>query len=70
VEFIKEYVMQGEGISFLSEFEVEREVKMGLLKGLRVKESPIFLKTYVVFLKDMELSLPAQAFLRLTEVLF
>ena len=67
VDFIKEYVMQGDGISFLYKSEVEREVKMGLLLGLKIKEGPIFLQTDIVFLRDMELSPPSQAFLRLTE---
>ena len=67
VEFIKEYVLQGEGIAFLYKAEVEREVNMGLLLGLKIKEGPVFLQTDIVYLKDMELSPPSQAFLRLTE---
>lgn len=67
VEFIKEYVMQGEGIAFLYKAEVEREVDMGLLLGLKIKEGPVFLQTDLVYLKDVELSPPSRAFLRLTE---
>jgi len=67
VEFIKEYVLQGEGIAFLYKAEVEREVNMGLLLGLKIKEGPVFLQTDIVYLKDVELSPPSQAFLRLTE---
>jgi DNA-binding transcriptional LysR family regulator len=67
VEFIKEYVMQGEGISFLYKAEVEREVKGGLLVVLKIKEGPILLQTDIVFPRDIELGPPAQAFLRLME---
>ena len=69
VEFIKEYVMQGEGIAFLYKAEVEREVDMGLLLRLKIKEGPVFLQTDIVYLKDVELSPPSQAFLRLTEAI-
>jgi DNA-binding transcriptional LysR family regulator len=67
VEFIKEYVMQGEGIAFLYKAEVEHEVNRGLLLFLKIKEGPIFLQTDIVYLKDVELSPPSRAFLRLTE---
>jgi DNA-binding transcriptional LysR family regulator len=65
VEFIKEYVMQGEGISFLYRAEVEREVERGLLVVLKIKEGPILLQTDIVFPRDIELGPPSQAFLRL-----
>jgi DNA-binding transcriptional LysR family regulator len=67
VDFIKEYVMQGEGISFLYKSEVEHEVKTGLLLGFKIKEGPILLQTDIVFLKDMEPFPPLQAFLQLTK---
>lgn len=67
VEFIKEYVMQGEGISFLYKSEVEREIKMGQLTCLKIKEGPIFLQTDFIFLKDIDLSPPSEAFLRLID---
>lgn len=67
VEFIKEYVMQGEGISFLYKAEVEREVEMGLLLVSKIKEGPILLQTDIVFPRDIELGPPTQAFLRLME---
>ena len=67
LDFIKEYVMHGEGIAFLYKAEVEREVKMGHLIGLKIKEGPVLLQTDIVFLRDVELSPPSQAFLRLTE---
>jgi DNA-binding transcriptional LysR family regulator len=65
VQFIKEYVMKGRGISFLYVPEVELEVKMGLLRSLRIKEGPILVQTVIVFPRNVELSLPAREFLRL-----
>ena len=65
VQFIKEYVMKGRGISFLYVPEVELEVKMGLLRSLRIEEGPILVQTVIVFPRNVELSLPAREFLRL-----
>ena len=67
VDFIKEYVMHGEGIAFLYKAEVEREITMGHLVGVKIKEGPVLLQTDFVFLRDVELSPPSEAFLRLTE---
>lgn len=67
VEFIKEYVIKGRGISFLYKPEIQMETKMGLLTSLQMKEGPIFVQTDVVLLPDTEPSPPAQAFLRLAE---
>jgi DNA-binding transcriptional LysR family regulator len=65
VQFIKEYVMKGRGISFLYVPEVELEVKMGFLRSLRIEEGPILVQTVIVFPRNVELSLPAREFLRL-----
>jgi DNA-binding transcriptional LysR family regulator len=67
VEFIKEYVLKGRGIAFLYKAEVEPEVEMELLRSLKIKEGPVFIQTDIIFLKDVELSPPSQAFLKLTE---
>ncbi len=67
VEFIKEYVIKGRGVSFLYRPEVELEAKMGLLKPLDIDDGPIFVQTYLVFPRNMELSLSAKAFLNLIE---
>ena len=67
VEFIKEYVIKGRGVSFLYRPEVELEARMGLLIPLDIEEGPIFVQTYLVFPRDMELSLSAKAFLSLIE---
>ncbi len=65
VEFIKEYVIKGRGISFLYRPEIEREARQGLIKPVRIKEGPLFVHTDIVFPKDAELSPPAEAFLDL-----
>ena len=67
VEFIKEYVSKGRGIAFLYKAEVEHEVEKGLLQRLKIREGPVFIQTDIIFLKDVKLSPPSQAFLRLTE---
>ena len=67
VEFIKEYVMKGRGISFLYKPEIQMEAKMGLLKPLQIKEGPIFVQTDIVLPREAEPSPPAQAFLQLIE---
>jgi DNA-binding transcriptional LysR family regulator len=65
VEFIKEYVIKGRGISFLYRPEIEREARQGLLTTLPIKEGPLFVQTDIVFPRDAVLSPPAQAFLDL-----
>ena len=65
VEFIKEYIMKGRGISFLYKPEIELETQMGLLKPMSLKEGPIFIQTDIVFPRGANLSPPAQAFLGL-----
>lgn len=67
VEFIKEYVMKGRGVSFLYRPEVEREAEMGRLSCVYVREGPIYIQTDIVYPKDVNLSPPAQAFLKLTQ---
>jgi DNA-binding transcriptional LysR family regulator len=63
VEFIKEYVIQGRGISFLYKPEVQLEAKMGLLKPLELVEGPIFIQTEIVVPEGVTLSPPSRAFL-------
>lgn len=67
VEFIKEYIIKGHGISFLYKPEVELEAKMGLLHPFDVEEGPILLQTIIVYPKEADLSPPALDFLRLIE---
>ena len=67
VEFIKEYVIKGRGISFLYRAEVEMEANLGLLSMVPVEEGPIYIQTDIIIPRDVELSPPAQAFLELLE---
>jgi DNA-binding transcriptional LysR family regulator len=67
VEFTKEYIIKGHGISFLYKPEVELEAKMGLLKPFDVEEGPILVQTDIVYPKEADLSPPARDFLRLIE---
>ena len=67
VEFIKEYIIKGHGISFLYKPEVELEAKLGLLHPFDVEEGPILLQTDIVYPKEAELAPPALDFLRLVE---
>jgi DNA-binding transcriptional LysR family regulator len=67
VEFIKEYVMKGRGITFLYKPEVEREKESGLLHCLCVEEDPLLVQTNIVFPRDADLSPPTKAFLGLVK---
>jgi DNA-binding transcriptional LysR family regulator len=65
VEFIKEYVMKGKGLTFLYRPEIEMEAQKGLLKILQIEGEPIVLSTDIVLAADVEPSPAAKAFLRL-----
>ena len=67
VEFIKEYVIKGQGISFLYKPEVQLEIRMGLLKSIPIKEGPIFIQTDIVYSRDADLSPPTRTFLGMIE---
>jgi DNA-binding transcriptional LysR family regulator len=63
VEFIKEYVIQGRGISFLYKPEVQLEAKLGLLKPVELVEGPICIQTVIAVPDGVTLSPPSRAFL-------
>lgn len=67
VEFIKEYVVQGRGVSFLYKPDVRLETQMGLLKTVYLAEGPILVQTYMVFRKGVGLNPPTKAFLTFFE---
>ena len=67
VEFIKEYIIKGQGISFLYKPEIRLEATLGLLKPVAVKEGPIFVQTDTIFPRGVDLSPPVKAFLQLIE---
>ena len=67
VEFIKEYVMKGNGITFLYRPEIEMEAEKGLLKILQINGEPISLQTDIILPVDADPSPAAKAFLRLIQ---
>jgi DNA-binding transcriptional LysR family regulator len=69
VEFIKQYIIQGRGISFLYKPEVQMEAKMGLLKPVELVEGPIYIQTVIVIPEGVTLSPPSKAFLGLVNAL-
>jgi len=69
VEFIKEYVLQGRGISFLYKPEIEREAETGLLKPLKLGDGPLYIETIIVVPDGVTLSPPSKAFLELVDKL-
>ncbi|MGE5842568.1 MAG: LysR substrate-binding domain-containing protein [Deltaproteobacteria bacterium] len=69
VEFIKEYVIQSRGISFLYKPEIEREAEMGLLKPLQLGDGPLYIETIIVVPDGVTLSPPSKAFLELVDKL-
>ena len=63
VEFIKELVKQGEGISFLVKTAVKRELNEGVLAKIPIKGRALCLKICIAHLCDYQLPMAAQAFL-------
>jgi DNA-binding transcriptional LysR family regulator len=61
-EFIKQLVVQGEGISFLVRESVAAEIKEKKLAEVAVKGRKIFLDVSIAYLKRQVLSPPARAF--------
>jgi DNA-binding transcriptional LysR family regulator len=67
VEFTKEYIMKGRGVSFLYRPEVQLETNLGLLVPVDLEEGPIFINTDIVFPSEAELSPATRAFLSMIE---
>ncbi|MEI3182188.1 MAG: LysR substrate-binding domain-containing protein [Lachnospiraceae bacterium] len=62
---IKEAVVNHVGISIISELAVEREIEMGLLAALDLKETTIERNIQYAYLKNKYLTPAAKAFLEL-----
>ncbi len=67
VDFIKELVETGNGISFVVKSAVQEELKRGTLRIRTLAEGPLTLNVDIVFLKNRNLSPSAQAFLDLLQ---
>jgi len=63
VEFIIELVKQGEGISFLAQRVIEKEIANGNLKAIPIKPQNLFLNVGIAYLNDQQLSPAAKALL-------
>jgi DNA-binding transcriptional LysR family regulator len=66
-EFIKQLVSRGEGVAFLVKETVALELQEGKLQTVPLKGQKLYLDVSIAYLKDQQLSPPAQAFL---EILF
>ena len=67
VDFIKELVETGNGISFVVKSAVQEELKRGTLKTRPLSGGPLFLNVDIVYLKNRNLSPSAQTFLELLQ---
>jgi DNA-binding transcriptional LysR family regulator len=67
VDFIKELVETGNGISFAVKSAVQEELKRGTLKTRTLADGPFYLNVDIVYLKNRNLSPSAQAFLELLQ---
>ncbi len=63
-EFIKSYVAQNKGVSFLAKVCVKKEVERGELTVIPLEEGPFYLDIDVIYLKGKTLSSAASTFLQ------
>lgn len=63
IEFIKELVKQGEGISFLARGIVANEITDGVVKAIPFRPAGLFLNVGIAYLKNQRPSPAARAFL-------
>lgn len=62
-EAIKSSVIAGQGLSFVPEYTVKKELRTGHLKAIDVEDVNFTSHYYVTYLKDMKLRPPEKAFL-------
>ncbi len=67
MEFIKEMVENGEGLSFLVRSAIEQELKRGSVVEIPIHDQPLRLRVHIAYLEDGELSPAATAFLEILE---
>ena len=67
--FIRDYVKQNKGVSFMFEPDIKEELEKGSLKVIPVEEGNIIFFTDIVYHSEKSLSPPAQAFLKMVEEL-
>ncbi|VBB46633.1 putative HTH-type transcriptional activator CmpR [uncultured Desulfatiglans sp.] len=67
LEFIKQYVIQGRGVTIMYKPDIRLETQLGLLKPINLAEGPIQVQTDMIFAKGIELNPATKAFLSLFE---
>lgn len=63
MEFIKEMVEKGEGLSFLVRSAIERELAQGSVVAIPLRDQPLTLQVHIAYLDGGDLSPAAAAFL-------
>jgi DNA-binding transcriptional LysR family regulator len=67
LEFIKEMVEKGEGVSFLVRSGIAQEIADGKIRVIPVRDQPMKLQVFIAYLEDGDLSPAAGAFLKILE---
>lgn len=67
LQAIKQFVAEGNGVAFMPEISVERELERGELVRIAVRELQLKRKLRLIYRKDANLSHAARAFLQVTE---
>ncbi|MBW1614644.1 MAG: LysR family transcriptional regulator [Deltaproteobacteria bacterium] len=70
MEFIKELVKQGEGVSFLVRSNIKRELAERTLVTIPIKDRSLFLDVCIAYLHDYNLPLAAETFLNFLRPIF
>ncbi|MDD3845103.1 MAG: LysR substrate-binding domain-containing protein [Syntrophorhabdaceae bacterium] len=63
LEFTKELLKRGEGASFIVEPVVHNELKQGVLREVKITDTPLSMDAYIVFLSEKNLSRTASCFM-------
>jgi len=67
LEFIKEMVEKGEGVSFLVRSAIVQELAEGRIQVIPIRDQDLALEVYIAYLDDGDLSPAARAFLQILE---
>jgi DNA-binding transcriptional LysR family regulator len=67
IDVLKEMVVQGKGLAFITRIAVHYELENKTLKAVRILEGEPEIERWFIYLKDRTLSPAAQAFLRVIE---
>jgi LysR family transcriptional regulator, low CO2-responsive transcriptional regulator len=67
VEFIKEMVERGEGVSFLVRSAIQEELADGRIRAIPLRDATLALPVYIAYLEEGSLSPAGRAFLEILE---